>query len=176
MIKKIVLAIVVLVVGIIGYASFQPAEYLIYRDVAISAPAEKIFPFLNSSKAMNEWMPWVEVDPKMKMTYEGPDSGVGAKSSWQSEGQMGVGSATIVESVPNQKVVTRLEYEKPFKGIQTSELVITGSGNQSLVRWSVQGKNNLVGRVMCLFMNMDKMVGGSFEKGLKQLKSNVEKL
>ena len=27
---------------------------------------------------------------------------------------------------------------------------------------------------MCLFMNMDKMVGGEFEKGLAQMKSITE--
>jgi hypothetical protein len=29
-------------------------------------------------------------------------------------------------------------------------------------------------KAFCLFMNMDKMVGGDFERGLAQLKSLVE--
>ena len=69
-------------------------------------------------------MPWPEIDPKMVTTVSGPEEGVGAKSSWVSEGQMGVG---------------------PF-----------------------------ISRLMCMFMNMDKMIGGSFEKGLSKLKGKVE--
>ncbi len=40
--------------------------------------------------------------------------------------------------------------------------------------WKVDGQNNFVGRLMCIFMNMDKMVGGMFEKGLAKLKTTVE--
>jgi hypothetical protein len=36
------------------------------------------------------------------------------------------------------------------------------------------GKKNFVSKAVGLFMNMDKMVGGQFEKGLAQLKSVVE--
>jgi hypothetical protein len=37
------------------------------------------------------------------------------------------------------------------------------------------GKNNFMAKVIHLFMNMDKMVGGQFEQGLAQMKSMVEK-
>jgi hypothetical protein len=36
------------------------------------------------------------------------------------------------------------------------------------------GTNNFIAKGVCLFMNMDKMVGGQFEKGLAQMKSIVE--
>ena len=36
------------------------------------------------------------------------------------------------------------------------------------------GKNNFVARAVCLFMSMDKMVGGEFEKGLAQMKAIAE--
>jgi hypothetical protein len=36
------------------------------------------------------------------------------------------------------------------------------------------GKNNLIAKAVCLFMNMDRMVGGQFEKGLVNMKSVVE--
>jgi hypothetical protein len=34
---------------------------------------------------------------------------------------------------------------------------------------------NPVGKVMCLFLNMDKMVGKDFEDGLKSLKALAER-
>jgi hypothetical protein len=33
------------------------------------------------------------------------------------------------------------------------------------------GRNNFMAKAFCLFMDMDKMVGGDFEKGLAQLDS-----
>jgi hypothetical protein len=42
------------------------------------------------------------------------------------------------------------------------------------VTWSMEGENNFIGKAVCLFMNMDKMVGGQFEKGLAQMNSVVE--
>jgi hypothetical protein len=53
-------------------------------------------------------------------------------------------------------------------------LTFKPEGDKTLVTWSMAGKNNFIGRAVCLFMDMDKMVGGEFEKGLNQLKSIVE--
>lgn len=44
-------------------------------------------------------------------------------------------------------------------------------GLVTVVTWSMSGKNNFIARAFCLFVNMDKMVGGEFEKGLENLKS-----
>ena len=40
--------------------------------------------------------------------------------------------------------------------------------------WSLIGTKNFMAKAIHLFMNMDKMVGGDFEKGLAQMKSVVE--
>ena len=36
------------------------------------------------------------------------------------------------------------------------------------------GKNNFIAKAMCMFMNMDKMIGGQFEKGLAAMKAVAE--
>ena len=36
------------------------------------------------------------------------------------------------------------------------------------------GTNNFMAKAFGLFMNMDKLVGADFEKGLQQLKSAIE--
>jgi hypothetical protein len=42
------------------------------------------------------------------------------------------------------------------------------------VTWSMEGQNNFTAKAVCLFMNMDQMVGGQFEKGLASMKSVAE--
>lgn len=175
MLKKIIGAIGLIIVAILVAAALQPADYTVSREISIKAPAEKIFPYLNNSKLAEQWGPWMEIDPSTKMQYSGPDSGPGSRADWTSDGQMGVGSATITESVPNQKVVMKLAYTKPMAMTQDAEYNLRTEGAESVVTWKVQGKNTFPGRVMCMFMNMDKMVGGMFEKGLSKLKTLVEK-
>ncbi len=174
MIKKFALGIVLLLALVVGYAALQPAEYLVKREITISAPPEKVWPHLNNQKLAEKWGPWLEVDPQAKMNYSGPDEGVGAKTNWDSSGELGTGSATIVESVPHQRVGIQLDYVKPMNMQQFSTYLLEGSGTQSKVTWQVTGRNSLPGRVMCLFFDMDKMVGGMFEKGLSNLKTLVE--
>ena len=48
-------------------------------------------------------------------------------------------------------------------------------GDQTEVTWTMTGKNNYVAKIFCLFMNMDTMIGGQFEKGLAELKTAAEK-
>jgi uncharacterized protein YndB with AHSA1/START domain len=172
--KKINLAILAIFATFLGYVAIQSPNYTISREISINAPVEKIFPYLNNSKLAERWGPWLEVDPDAKMTYSGPDSGVGSRASWDGGKQLGTGSATIVESVPNQLVATKLEYIKPMYMTQDSVYLVKSSGNQTKVTWKVTGQNGFMSRLMCVFMNMDKMVGDMFEKGLSNLKILVE--
>jgi uncharacterized protein YndB with AHSA1/START domain len=172
---KVILALGVVFVVFLVYVALKPSDFVITRQIAINAPAEKIFPYINNSKLMDEWNPWSKIDTKAKMSFSGPEAGVGARTSWESSGQLGVGSCTIVESVPNQLVRSKLEYVKPFEMSQDALMKITPTTGGSVLEWTVSGKNSFMGRLMCTFMNMDKMVGGTFEKGLADLKSRLEK-
>lgn len=174
MIKKILIAIAVVIGGLCTYAALQDPNYHFYRELTMNAPAEKVFPFINAAKEMDRWMPWQELDTQVKMTHSGPESGVGSKASWESPGQMGVGSSTLVESVPNQSTKFALSYQKPYAMEQTAYVTIRSEGAGSVVRWGVEGKNNFLMRLMCLFMSMDKMMGPHFDKGLGKLKGLVE--
>ena len=47
-------------------------------------------------------------------------------------------------------------------------------GKQTVVTWSMTGTKNFMFKAVHLVMNMDKMVGGDFERGLAQLKNVSE--
>ncbi|MGZ3691561.1 MAG: SRPBCC family protein [Pseudobdellovibrio sp.] len=172
---KMLVGLVVLIGGFLVYVAFQPADYKITRELLIKAPAEALFPYINNSKKANEWMPWKDSDPALVMSFSGPEEGVGSKSSWESKGQMGTGSATVTESKLNQSVTTQLETRKPMEMTQLAVISLRPSGTEgTLVEWTVTGKNTFVARIFCTFFNMDKMVGGEFEKGLAHLKTLAE--
>lgn len=176
MIKKMLAGLGVLLAVFVIIAAMKPEEYLIKRDVLINAKAEAIYPHLVSTKAADGWMPWKDIDPKVQITYSGPDEGVGSVSSWESPGQMGVGKAEVVGAIPNQSVKTKIIYTKPMEMNQDSEFTLAPQGESTQMTWTVGGKQPFFARLMCtlMFMNMDKYVGGMFEKGLAQLKQKVE--
>jgi hypothetical protein len=39
----------------------------------------------------------------------------------------------------------------------------------------MSGTNNFIGKAFCMFMNMEKIIGPDFEKGLAELKTVAEK-
>lgn len=156
------------------YVALQPSDFKVSRELLINSPAAQIFPHINNSKKANDWMPWTESDPTTQMAFSGPDEGLGSKSSWTAKGDMGEGSAEVIQSIPNQSVTTKLVYTKPMQMEQMALVELIPTGNGTTVRWSVSGKNSFVGRIFCTFMNMDKMVGDMFMKGLTKLKSKVE--
>jgi hypothetical protein len=47
--------------------------------------------------------------------------------------------------------------------------------NATLVTWMMSGQQPLMAKVMNLFIDCDRMVGSSFEKGLASLKTIAEK-
>lgn len=177
MVKKISIGLGVIVVGVLIFAGLKPADYFIKREILINAKAEVIFPHLASMKQADEWMPWKEADPQVKNSYSGPESGIGSVSSWESPGQMGTGKAEVIEMVQDQKITTAISYTKPMEMQQVSEFILTPQGEATKIEWNVRGKNNflfrIIGIVAC--MDVDKYVGGEFEKGLNKLKLIVEK-
>jgi len=174
MLKKILIVIAVLVVVFVIIVALQPAEFHVARTATIAAPAEVVFAQVNELKKWDAWSPWVKIDPAMKQTYEGPASGTGAISRWAGNKDVGEGSMTITESRPNELIRFNLEFIKPMAGTSTAEFSFKPEGNQTAVTWSMTGKNNFIAKAMVLFMNMDKMVGGQFEKGLAQMKAIAE--
>lgn len=176
MIKKISFGIGLVLALILIYVGLKPSDYFIKREIVISKKADAIFPYLSNMRKADEWMPWKESDPQVKNTYLGPEEGIGAISSWESPGQMGVGQAEVIAMVSNEKVTTKITYTKPMTMEQIAEFIVTQDGESSRVAWTVSGKNNFISKLICTlsFTNIDKYVGGEFEKGLKKLKTIVE--
>lgn len=171
---RILLLCIVLAAGVLGYAALKDPHHHISREIVIKAPPQKIFPYINDAKLMNSWNPWMKLDPKMNITFSGPPAGVGAKTSWAGDKRIGAGSATIIESIENLLVRTHLEYTDPHPMSQIAEISLTPQSDGTLVRWSVSGDTLFLGRIFCIFMNLDKMIGGTFDEGLKTLKEMIE--
>ena len=174
MLKKILIGLGIAIVGLVIVILLQPATYRVERSITIAAPPEKVFSQVNDFHRWNAWNPWGKIDPAMKQSYAGPESGVGAQYSWVGNKNVGEGRMTIAESVPNDKVKIDMEFLKPFGAQAKAEFTFKALGNGTLATWSMSGDKNFIAKALHLFMNMDKMIGGQFQKGLADLKTVAE--
>ena len=163
------------VAGILGYAATRPDGFRYSRSAHIDAPADKIFATINDFHHWPSWSPWEELDPNMNRTYSGATSGKGAVYEWLGNKKVGQGRMEITTSTPSQLVGIKLDFLKPFEAHHLVEFTLTPSGTGTDVTWAMIGSYPFVMKVMCVFMNMEKMVGKDFDKGLAKLKANVER-
>jgi hypothetical protein len=174
MIKKTAIVLVGILVVLAIVIATRPAAFKIVRSAKISAPADVVFANLDDFHAWPQWSPWAKLDPNMKTSYAGPASGPGASYSWSGDSKVGEGKMTIKESNPSQSVVIALDFEAPMKAQNLAVFTIKPSGEGVNVDWTMTGENGFVGKAFSMVMDMDKMVGDDFEKGLANLKSVSE--
>lgn len=149
--------------------------FTIERSATIKAPANAVFAQVNDFHNWRAWSPWEVLDPALKRSYHGPAAGTGAQYAWVGNRKVGAGRMTILESRAGELVRIKLEFLKPFAATNTAEFRFRPADGGTAVTWSMSGHNNLISRLMCLFINMDRMVGGQFEQGLSNMKSVVER-
>jgi uncharacterized protein YndB with AHSA1/START domain len=171
MLVKIGIAVVVVVVVLAAVIALQPSEFRVERSATIPAPPAAVFAQINDLQKWEAWSPWEKLDPAAKKTFSGPPAGVGASFTWAGNYEVGEGRVTITESRPNELVRIRLDMIKPVAASNLVEFSLTPVGEQTTVTWSMTGRNGFVSKAVGLVMDMDKMVGGQFEKGLAGLKS-----
>jgi hypothetical protein len=170
---------VLAIIALLVYAATFPDIFQVQRTQRINASADKIFPLINNMHGMNTWNPFAEADPDIKITYTGPDSGKGARYEWTGNSKVGQGSIEIIDVATPSRVALRLDIVKPLEGHNTVVFTLApkgaGTDEGTDVTWAMTGERPFIGKVMDAVFNMDRMVGGQFEKGLAKLKSIAEK-
>jgi hypothetical protein len=179
MIKKVLLGALVVIVVVVAIfcvvVAMQPAHYRVERSAIMNAPPLVVFNQVNDFHKWDAWSPWAKLDPHMKTNFEGAPLGNGAVYSWTGNSDAGEGRMTITDSKPAELIKIKLDFIKPFAATSDTVFSFKPQGNQTAVTWTMDGDNNFIGKAFCLFINMDKMVGGDFEKGLAQMKTIAEK-
>lgn len=158
---------------IVGGSFLLPAQAVVTRSVEIAAPPNKVFAIVSDFRRFNEFSPWAELDPNIKYTLEGPESGVGQKMSWTSENaNVGSGSQTIIELDPPTYTAAELDFGMSGKSVATWDIVPSTTGTKAT--WGF--KSDLDGIPAKWFgLMFDRWIGTDYEKGLAKLKAAAEK-
>lgn len=177
MLKRILLGlvavIVVAVVIVLILAARQPDEFRVQRTATINAPAEKIAGHIEDFHQWGAWSPWEHLDPAMQRTFSGAPAGKGSIYEWSGNSDVGQGRMEILESSPS-KVSIKLDFHQPMEASNIAEFALQPKGDATDVTWAMYGPMPFISKVMCVFFDMDKMIGPDFEKGLTELKKVSE--
>ena len=160
----------IVLVGIIALFLFRPTHYRVDRSITINKPISEVFPLALDLHKRDVWSPWLCMDDKAKVIFQGDGSEIGDSYSWEGE-FVGSGQMTITEIHENQSVIHDLEFLKPFKSKATVGLDFKPTDdNSSLeVTWWMEGKiPNAMKSMMAVWIGMD------FERGLSMLKEWLE--
>ena len=173
----IVLAIAIAVVLVLAAA--KPNTLTIQRAITVKAPPDRIFPLINDFRQWVTWSPYENKDPALKRSYSGAPSGKGAVYGWEGNKNVGSGRMEILDASAPSKIVIKLDFFTPFEGHNTAEFTMLPQGGATNVAtnvtWLMHGPSPFVGRIMQVFINMDRMIGKDFEAGLANLKRLTEK-
>ena len=148
--------------------------YSVERSETIAAPPARVYDQVADFRNWAKWSPWEGLDPALKRTYSGAESGTGAAYAWSGNRKAGQGRMEITDVTEPSRVQIDLVFEKPFKARNDTVFTIAPEGSGSRVTWSMTGKKTLMTTVMGIFRSMDKMIGPDFEKGLARLRTTTE--
>ena len=125
----IVVVVLVVIAGILIYASTRPDSFRVQRSVGIKAPPQKIFPLIDDLKAWAGWSPYEKKDPAMKRSFGPITAGKGATYEWEGNKNVGQGRMEILEATPPGKVLIKLDFLKPFEAHNMAEFTLEPKGD-----------------------------------------------
>jgi len=171
-IKEIAIFIVILVAAILLLAATRPGTFQIQRATLIQATPDALYAILCDFGKFAAWSPWEQLDPLMKRSCSG--LGQGAVYEWDGNRKAGAGRMEITQAIPASRVAMQLDFLRPFKCQNTATFTLDAQAGATLITWTMAGSQLFIGKLMGLFVNMDRMVGRDFECGLANLKALAE--
>lgn len=151
----------------------QPINGHVEQSIIVDAPPALVYREINGYKSFKQWSPWYKIEREASYTFEGPESGVGAKMSWDGTKLKG-GSQWIEESVENQKVKNALTYDGS-DGLVYNEFILTPMGAGTKITWNFECTNNgVMSKFKWVFMEI--MINDLYSAGLMDLKLHVENI
>lgn len=174
MLKKILIAVLVLIAAILLIGAFLPARFEASRTIEIQADRTRVHEFVGELKRWDSWGPWKEEDPSIVVSFGEKTTGIGAYQSWT--GDSGNGELTFSQCSVEQGIVYDMNFFDGDKKLPAKCWMKYNpvNANSTQVTWGMEGSIDmpLVGGWIVILMqpSLDDMI----QKGLNKLKAVSE--
>lgn len=164
------LAIVAVLFVTVGF--LLPSSRHIENSVETNRKLTIVYDTISSFRRFDDWNTLALRDPGMDVELSGPEQGVGAKLSYDSDvDEVGEGSWEIIEAVPNKSVTFRIDDGKVGSNKVTKFILEPTGRNNRNVRitqtYDVDYGMNLIGRYAGMYVGSN--FGGDMKIGLSRL-------
>jgi len=171
---EILISVVIVAVLFVGVGLLLPSSRTLSESVETNRRLSIVFDTINGVKRFKDWNPIAMRDPAIDLDLSGPEAGVGAKISYNSDFEsIGQGSWRIVESEDEAHVVYQLENSQRGENKRMEfSLRGTGSNNRNVEitqTYTVDYGWNLLGRYAGMYVG--RHVGDDVKLGLNRLVS-----
>lgn len=171
MLKKILMAVGALIAILLVVPVVLSSKMQVSRSAEINASQAAVHAYLSDLNQYPKWNPFSENDPGSTNQING--TGVGSVLTWKGE-KTGEGKMTITDIKAPQSITLKLEFYTPMKGEAiigwATEAIDAG---KTRMTWTMDQDMPYLQRYFGLFMN--GMIGKTFERGLGNLKRQLEK-
>jgi hypothetical protein len=157
-----------MIILLLGFIA--PKDYSLQRTMLIETPRKTVYDEVNSLSKMSNWFPWTTMDSSALLTYTGTDGTVGANMQWIGKTKYGEGEQKIIHVRPMRGIDTKVRFNKPIQAVHDLFLKLEDDGNNTRVKWRMEGQSPFPFNIFNLFIDMDVKFGKDYEKGLQQLR------
>lgn len=170
------LIIPALLIAFLIWVALKPNTFRIERASSIERHTpDEVFALLNDFRQWQNWSPWEEIDPNLQRTYSGKDAGVGAIYEWRGNKKAGSGRMEITETTGVEFLRLKLDFLAPFKASNMTDFNVMAQGSGTRIIWSMYGPSPFMSKLFGTVMNIDKMVGKDFAKGLAKMEAHLNR-
>ncbi len=173
-ILKIVVGVVVLLLGVLLLiALLMDSEWRVERSAEVDAPPNKVMAFISMLPNWPEWTVWnTENYPEMKMSYAGPNWGVGAQQSWDDGSMVGVLEVTAYDPAAYMEYVVDMDNGGFVMQCRIETRPVL---SHSEVIWSCWGDTGASPIDKLMMVVFEPLIGKDFQGGLDKLAARFAK-
>ncbi len=173
--KKLVLALVVVIAIALIAAAFVSKELVYEKSITVNTPIEIAWENVNSLDDLDKWSPWNDIDPNMKKEMTGTDGEIGATASWDSEVKdVGKGSQTIAKMEAPNLFETDLKFHAPYESEAKGYIKLAQEADATKITWGFESEMPYPFNLMMAFSDMEESMGETWGNGLSKLKQLCE--
>lgn len=169
-----------IIIGMITFVAFLHAwskkHYDLNRTIIINRPKPEVYAYIRQLQKQPLWMVWYQENPDVIIKYKGEDGKMDAASYWKGNNRkIGEGIQKITKVKEGKVLEMQLLFLKPYKTLALQYFGVKEvEPERTKLIWGVRGVHKFPASVFTLFYGLERALGKEFERGLKNLKNNLE--